>query len=162
MKQDIGEAYAEHAKTVYRYLYCLCKDTALAEDLMQETFCRAAEQIDSFRGECKLSVWLCQIAKFLWYEELRRKKPSSLDDEEEAEPPAPVHVENEVLYNEDKLTLYRQLHGLDEVTREVMYLRLTGELSFREIGDILGRSEAWARVTFYRGKQKLGKGDWNA
>jgi len=61
------------------------------------------------------------------------------------------------LVNESKVALYQKLQSLDEKTREVMYLRLTGELSFREIGEILKKNETWARVTFYRGKQKLAK-----
>ena len=53
------------------------------------------------------------------------------------------------------------MQKLDEKTREVIYLRITGELSFKEIGDILNKSENWARVTFYRGKQKMKEGDSN-
>ncbi|MGI6097779.1 MAG: RNA polymerase sigma factor [Dethiobacteria bacterium] len=72
--------------------------------------------------------------------------------------PAKEHVEEEILLKESKIELYRRLQNLNEKTREVIYLRLTGDLSFREIGDILNRTETWARVTFYRGKQKLLKG----
>lgn len=55
------------------------------------------------------------------------------------------------------------MHKLDSTTREVMYLRLAGDLQFSEIADILGKTENWARVTYYRGKQKLVKGreEWN-
>ena len=73
------------------------------------------------------------------------------------------HIENEYLLSIEKVEIFRMLHQFDEVTREVMYLRLTGELSFAEIGSIMGKTENWARVTFYRGKQKLMKGreEWN-
>lgn len=67
-------------------------------------------------------------------------------------------IENNYLLNVEKVELFRMLHHLDITTREVMYLRLTGELSFAEIGSIMGKTENWARVTFYRGKQKLMKG----
>lgn len=72
-------------------------------------------------------------------------------------------MENDYLLNVEKVELFRMLHNFDITTREVMYLRLTGELSFSEIGDIMGKTENWARVTFYRGKQKLMKGrkEWN-
>ena len=68
-------------------------------------------------------------------------------------------VEEQIISNDEKITLYKKMQKLDEKTREVIYLRITGELSFKEIGDILNKSETWARVTFYRGKQKMKEGD---
>ena len=158
MKNDVEKIYLEYAQLVYKYLFCLTNSEDLSEELMQETFYQAAKSIGSFRGECKLSVWLCQIAKHLWYKELQRKKHGhlSLDLAEDAMISA-QNVEEDSLHNADKVELFRRMHQLDEKTREVMYLRLTGELSFAEIGDILNRSETWARVTFYRGKQRLRK-----
>ena len=57
----------------------------------------------------------------------------------------------------NKVAVLRHLHGLEEPVREVLYLRLFGDLSFREIGDICGKTENWARVTYYRGREKLRK-----
>ena len=59
------------------------------------------------------------------------------------------------------MELYRKLQKLDNLTREVIYLRITGELSFKEIAAILNRTENWARVTFYRGKNKMREVDEN-
>ena len=70
-------------------------------------------------------------------------------------------TEEKVILNDEKITLYKNLQKLDEKTREVIYLKITGELSFKEIGEILNKTENWARVTFYRGKQKLKEGDLN-
>lgn len=120
--------------------------------------------IDSFRGDCKISVWLCQIAKRLWYKELNRQKHKEVPLEDITDEVTSFgSVENDYLLNVEKVELFRMLHNIDIATREVMYLRLTGELSFGEIGSIMGKSETWARVTFYRGKQKLTKGreEWN-
>lgn len=69
-----------------------------------------------------------------------------------------LNLEESYLQSLDKLTLFKKLHDLDALVREVVYLRLTGELSFAEIGEIMGKTENWARVTFYRGKQKIVKG----
>ncbi|GED68207.1 RNA polymerase subunit sigma [Brevibacillus reuszeri] len=164
--ENIEHLYEEYAQTVYKYLFSLSQNADLSEELTQETFYQAMKTIHHFRGECKISVWLCQIAKHLWYNEINKKNKTrsiSIDDLE-----IPVHtgknVEAAVLQNEEKLALFRMLHRLDEKTKEVMYLRLSGDLSFSEIGDILGQSETWARVTFYRGKQKMMKGrsEWNS
>ena len=155
---DMDKIYQQHAQTVYKYLLSLTHDEDLSEELTQETFYRAVYSIANYDGTCKLSVWLCQIAKHIWYQELdkRKRKPTVPLDEDilpKAESP-----EDEYLASQSKISLYRALHDLDEPMREVMYLRLTGELSFKEIGEILGKSENWARVTFYRGKQKILKG----
>ena len=127
---NMEEIYQAHARTVYKFLLSQCHDADLAEELTQETFYQAVRSIDRFNGSCKVSVWLCQIAKHLWYQHLRKRKP---------EEPLP----------ED---------GLPGPSAEVVYLRAFGGLSFREIGDVLGRTETWARVTFYRGKEALRKG----
>lgn len=158
-KRGMEQVYADNANCVYRYLLCLTHSADMAEELTQETFYQATKGIGRFRGECKISVWLCQIAKRLWYREQERKKKhaGSLEDIP-AEPSSGQDVEGDCLHHMDAVALYKSLHTFDEQTREVMYLRLTGFLSFREIGDILGESETWARVTFYRGKQKLLKG----
>lgn len=103
-----------------------------------------------------MSVWLCQIAKNLWYDELKKnKKLKNVGEEELYFLQAEDKVEDSVVANQSKLEIYKQLQKLDNQTREVMYLRITGELSFKEIADILNKTENWARVTFYRGKKKL-------
>lgn len=155
-KQKMSEVYEENAKAVYKYLFCLTHDEYLTEELTQETFYQAAKTINSFRNECKISVWLCQIAKRLWYRELKKKKQKLLSIEEvTTELPSGIDLEENYLHKEDIMELFRHIHNLDELTREVMYLRLTGELSFAQIGSILGKTENWSRVTFYRGKQKI-------
>lgn len=163
-KQKVGKMYEDNVKAVYKYLFCLTHNADLAEELTQETFYQAVKRIDGFRGECKISVWLCQIGKRLWYKELERQKRKEVPLAELTEElPSFEHIENDYLLNVEKVEVFRMLHHLDEMTREVMYLRLTGELSFAEIGSIMGKTESWARVTFYRGKQKLMKGreEWN-
>ncbi|MGG1551265.1 RNA polymerase sigma factor [Paenibacillus ferrarius] len=163
--ESMEQLYENYAQTVYRYLYSITQNADLSEELTQETFYQAMKTIHQFRGECKLSVWLCQIAKRAWYKELSKNKKKSSISLEEMEPPLPAarNMEKDVLLNEEKLAMFRSLQQLDAKTKEVMYLRLSGELSFGEIGDILGQSENWARVTFYRGKQKMSKGrsEWN-
>ena len=154
---DMSEIYQDHARTVYKFLLSQTHDPDLAEELTQETFYQAVRSIDRFDGGCKISVWLCQIAKHLWYQHLRRNKREAPMPEEIPEVPAPS-AEEGVLAQEGQLELLRLIHDLPEEPREVVYLRVFGGLSFREIGDICGRTETWARVTFYRTKEKLRNG----
>ena len=152
-KEKIDEIYRENAAMIYKYLCGLTQDSGLAEELTQETFFQAMKGIDKFRGDCKISVWLCGIAK------RSRHKTAPLDDTI----PSTENVESKSLDNLEKIEIFRLMHNLDDVTREVMYLRLAGELQFSEIAAILGKTENWARVTYYRGKQKIMKGmrEWN-
>lgn len=156
--QDVEQLYTEYARQVYKYLFSLCHDEPIAEELMQETFCRALKSLKSYDGSCKIYVWLCQIAKHIWYQTLTRNKKTHATELSPEIPAAGYSVEDHLILREGKMNLFKELHLLAEPMREVMYLRLTGEFSFREIGEILGKDETWARVTFYRGKQKLMKG----
>ena len=155
--QNIEEVYKEYSNTVYKYLFCLTGKEELAEDLTQETFAIAINKISKFRGECKISVWLCQIAKHLWYKELKKHKKNqniSINDLNE-ELTADESIEEIICDKEDKLKLFKDMQMLDEKSKEVMYLRLIGNLNFTEIGEVLGKTPNWARVTFYRAKQKI-------
>lgn len=153
---DMDSVYREYEKLVYRFLYSHTHDAEWSQELMQETFLRAVNSISRYDGTCKLSVWLCQIAKHILYQELRKKKQietvelvDCLTDDS-----AP-NGETSILKQESKIELYREIHLLPEREREVVLYRITGELSFREIGEILGKSENWSRTVFYRAKQKI-------
>ena len=150
------ELYREYSKIVYRFLLSLCRDAQLAEELTQETFLQAFLSLERFDGSCKLSVWLCQIARHLFYQHLRktgREVPT-----EQSRIPESVAADNTERAAVTKLELMdvlKEVQKLPPQMREVIYLRVMGQLSFREIGEITGKSENWARVTFYRGKEQL-------
>ena len=152
--QSMEEIYGQYSNMIYKYLLCLSGDAHLAEDLTQETFVIAVSKIHQFRAECKVSTWLCQIAKHLWYKEL--KKAKKLQTEELTENLAIGNrVEDLFLQKEEKLQFFRSVQKLDKLSREVVYLRMMGNLSFIEIAEVLGKTQTWARVTFFREKQKI-------
>lgn len=153
---DMDAIYRQYAQTVYHFLLSQTRDEALAEELTQETFYQAIRSIHRFDGSCKLSVWLCQIAKHLWYQHLR-KAGRETAAEDFPEPLVPS-AEDEALAGDGQVALLKRVHALPPQQREVVYLRSFGGLSFREIGDVLGRTEVWARVTFHRGREALRKG----
>ena len=152
--QPMEEIYRQYARVVYRYLLGLTRDTDLAEELTQETFYQAVRTSARYDGSSQLSTWLCGIAKNVLRTHLR-KHPAA-EDIDEVSLPAPS-AEAAVLREEDRLELLRRVHALKEPVREVVYLRTYGNLSFREIGAVLGKTENWARVTFYRAKEQLRK-----
>ena len=158
MVSDFDAIYQEYGKTVYCFLLSLSRDETLSEELTQETFYRAIRSSGRYDGSCKVSTWLCQIAKHIWYQELEKQSKRQAVPLEEHLPSPEASPEEACLLREEKMRLFRELRQLEEPAREVIYLRLTGEFSFREIGELLGREENWARVTFYRAKQKIMKG----
>lgn len=158
MRERAEDIYEQYAQTVYRFLFSLTGEADISEELTQETFYQALKSMDTYRGESSPGVWLCAIAKRLWYKELeRRKRNTQMDETALANIAASDDVEKGYENREDRVALYRAMQRLDADTREVIHLRLAGDFSFREIGDILGQSEVWARVRFYRGKEKLAK-----
>lgn len=155
---DLDETYRRYADLVFKYCYTLSRDEHTAEELTQETFYQAVRSSHRYDGSCKVSTWLCEIAKHLWYRELeKRKKKGTVPLDEELVSGEPSAEERTAL-RADVLQLFRRAHLLTEPAREVFLLRVSGELSFREIGEIFGKTENWARVTYYRAKQKVTEG----
>lgn len=154
---DMDTIYRLYFRDVFLFLKGLTANDGLAEELTQETFYQAIRSIGRFDGSCKVSVWLCQIAKHLWYQHLRKRRREAPMPETGIDTPLPS-AEDDALDRAGHLDLLRRVHALPEPGREVVYLRVFGGLSFREIGDVLGKTETWARVTFYRGKEKLRNG----
>lgn len=155
--RDMEQIYQKYMPQVYRFLFSLCHDIHMAEELTQETFYQALKGIDDFRGECRLYVWLCSIAKRLWYRELKKKEREKPLEAVEETATAKSGTEDSAIQKVEVLRLYKILHSFEEPLREVMYLRLNGNFTFKEIGEIMGKDENWARVTFYRGKQRIRK-----
>lgn len=153
---SMEQIYLDHAKTVYGFLLTRTKDPDLAEELTQETFYRAVKNIGRYKGESSVSTWLCGIAKNLWLEQLRKKQRQTLPLEA-AEAAAVPSAESELLGCWENTQILKLVHRLDNPMREVIYLRLVGNLTFAQIGDIMEKSENWARVTYYRGKEKVMK-----
>lgn len=151
---DIRELYETYFSTVYKYIFSISRDVHIAEDVTQETFFKALKYADGFRGDCKLSVWLIQIAKKCYMDELRKRK-RTLSAEEIEGTVSSEDLSVSYIEKEKALSVHRKLHQLKEPYKEVVSLRIFGELSFREIGEIFGKSENWARVTYHRGKTRI-------
>lgn len=155
---DMDAVYQEYMELVYRFLYSHTHDADWSQELMQETFLRAVDSVSRYDGSCKLSVWLCQIAKHILWQEVRKKKRMDIVEMTEELPDTTgTDGETSVLRKERTQALYRAIHRLPEIEKEVVLYRMTGELSFRQIGEILGKSENWSRTVFYRAKQKIRK-----
>lgn len=154
MKKEFDEIYRLYVNDVYRFLISIIGDEKIAEELTQETFYRALRGIDKFKGNCKMSVWLCQIAKNLYYSYSKKEKANYKQELNET-----LHTDTEiderVITSQNNISLHKILHSIEEPYKEVFSLKVFAELSYRQISEIFGKSEAWARVTYYRAKEKI-------
>lgn len=148
---DFEEVYRRYFADVYKYVLALSRDEAVAEEVTQETFFKALTAIDGFRGQCQLRVWLCQIARNQ-YLTLCRERGRLTSDPPEA---ADNGIEEGFADRDAARRLHRLLHQLPEPYKEVFSLRTFGELPFSQIGELFGKTESWARVTYFRARQKL-------
>ena len=151
---DINKIYDEEFMTVYKYLICLTHNKETAEDLTQETFYKAIINIKKFRGDCKMSTWLCQIAKNLWIDELKKKK-INIVDVDFAELQYQYSVEGDVENKEKIKLLNEKLAKFSDDIKKLFYLKICGNMTFKEIASIMKKSEVWLRVNFYRVREKL-------
>ena len=154
--KDFEEIYKLYYPQVYRFVMSLCNNSNLAEEITQETFFRALKGIDGYRGDCKLSVWLFQIAKNLYFTQRKKEERFSSENETElSNTPDVLNVEEIIENKQLALKIHEVLHLIPEPYKEVFWMRAFGELSFAEIGKIHGKTESWARVTFHRAKLKI-------
>lgn len=149
---DMDTIYRTYFTDVYRYLVTLCRDAELAEELTQETFWKALQHIDRFRGDCSLFVWLCGIAKNAFLSHARRQKRSIPVDTPPEQADTGRTVEERMMDADTADCLHRILHELAEPYKEVFTLRTLGELPFAKIAALFGKTESWARVTYHRAK----------
>lgn len=144
--------YRENYRIVYGYLLSLCGDPTQAEELTADTFCRAVEKVDTYDARFKPSTWLCTIARNLFLNECRRRK--KLTDLEAAEYMAVPSAEAVVMEKATLEEVWRILQGSTYEHRQVFLMRLEG-MTFGDIGLALGKTENWARVTYFRVKSKI-------
>ena len=148
--------YSEYYDLVFGYICSLCRDEQWAEEITQEAFLKALKSIHSFRGECSLNVWLCQIAKNTFYTAAKGRQRQADCPPEQLSAGEPI--DQKIADRETAHQIHRLLHGLEEPYKEVFWMRTFGELSFKEIAALFEKTESWARVTYHRAKIKLQEG----
>ena len=151
----VEDIYMEYANIVKHFLITLSGNIDLAEDLTQETFYQAYKSIHRYNGKCKMSVWLCQIAKHRYYDYLKKEKHIKISDFENLQLFTNENIEDNYLIKERIKELIYAVKQAKEPYGEVFWLRAYEEMSFKEIGEIFDKSENWARVTYYRAKKKI-------
>ncbi|MBR0511549.1 MAG: sigma-70 family RNA polymerase sigma factor [Ruminococcus sp.] len=155
MSSDMEKYYRENGRKVFLYLMTLCGNADTAEELTQETFYRALRSVNKYKGESSVYTWLCSIARNCWLEELRKRTRHKGEELSELTEDNALRPDERAESEDSRIRLLKRIQSLPETEKELILLRASQELSFREIGEIFGKSENWARVTYYRAKQKL-------
>ena len=153
--KDLDAVYRQHAQTVYKFLLSQCRDPQTAEELTQETFYQAVRSIDRFDGSCKVSVWLCQIAKNCYYTYLRKEKHTTPLEELPESVGSADTPEELIGAREEARQIQAILHDLPEPYREVFMWRVYAELSYKQIGELFAKSDNWACVTYHRARNMI-------
>ena len=151
---SFDQIYRTYFDPVYRYALSLSGSPQTAEEITQETFFKAMRSLDRFQGRSSLKSWLCAIAKNLWLSERRKKKAQPIDDASSCPDPS-AGPEEAIVRQDESMRIHRLLHHLDEPYREVFTLRALGQLSFRDIGELFGKTENWACVVYHRARAKI-------
>ena len=147
---EFEELYRTYFDDVFRYIRRLSGSESIADEITSETFFKAMRSIKSFRGNCDIRVWLCQIAKNCYYTYLKKStQTDSIDETELSELPSEEATAEEQLIRQDEASRIRAvLHTLPEKQRQA-------ELSFSQIGQLFGKSDNWACVTYHRAKRMI-------
>ena len=151
---DFGDIYSEYFTGVYKFVLSLSRDESVAEEVTQETFFKAMQKIGEFNGSCKLYVWLCQIAKNTYFTLCKKQNRTVSSTDMEFTDTAP-DLETAYLDRDTAQRLHIRLHDMAEPYKEVFTLRVFGELTFSQIGELFGKTDSWARLIFYRAKKQL-------
>lgn len=155
MEKAFEEIYSLYAEDVYRFILKLCRNEALAEDVLQDTMLKAVTNISGFKGGCAMKTWLCTIARNEYLNYLKRADSRLLPLDEARGIPDGEPIEHRISDKMQAMELHHILHGLEEPYKEIFTLRVFAELKFEEIGALFGKSANWARVTFFRAKEKM-------
>ena len=129
----------------------------MAEDITSETFCRALRSIDGFRGDCDIRVWLCQIAKNCYYSHLKKERRVERVEDPEAFSAPGESLEEQMGRRDEALRLQKILHDVSDPYKEVFLWRVYADLSYKQIGQVFGKSENWACVTYHRARAMIRK-----
>lgn len=152
---EIDNLYNDYAQAIFKYLLSIRCDQQTAADIVQEAFYQAIKSINRYDGSCKFSVWLCQIAKHLWYQEMTRRNKKPIETLSDKIADSSKSMIDRMIEEETIIQIKQIISEMPELSQQVVNLRLYSNMSFREIGIVLGRTENWARVTYYRYKKNI-------
>ena len=154
---DFEKLYHTYFSDVYLYIRRLSGDEQIAEEITSETFFKAMHSIESFRGDCDVRVWLCQIAKNCYYTHIKKAtklQAADLDELQNMADPAP-DLAQQLIRKEEVRRIQKVLHDISEPYKEVFMWRVFAQLSFKQIGSIFGKNENWACVTYHRARKMM-------
>lgn len=155
MNVNFEEIYCKYYISIYRYLFSITKREDIAEEIAQETFFKAMKNIDKYDSSKKMFTWLCEIAKNTYFSEFKKSKRLREINEMDFQTDEESSIIDKIIDTDNKIEILNAVHRLEEPYKELFTLRVYGELTFKQIGEIFHKSEDWARVTYYRSKLKI-------
>lgn len=151
--EDLEKICNLHYKYVKSYALSLCLNEAMAEDITQETFYNAIKKIDTFKNDCKIETWLCGIAKNIFLNQKRKKQTENILDYPNLV--ADSNTEENFIKDESVKRILAEAVKLETPYKEVFYMKILGDMPYSTIADVFGKTENWARVTYFRAKKQI-------
>ncbi len=154
---EFEQIYSTYFESVYRYIWKLSGDEHIAEEITSETFLKAMKSIEDFRGDCDMRVWICQIAKNTYYSYMKKSHRMVSVDEIEIQSitDSNAFIEEQIGIQEEIRQIRKILHMMSDPYKEVFMWRVFGEMSFKEIGALYGKTDNWACVTYHRARKMI-------
>lgn len=153
--KEFDEIYRLYAADIYKFILKICGNPDIATDILQDTMLKAITSIDKFKGECSMKTYLCTIARNEFYNYCKKKENKNIPIDDYGDFTDYISFESDIDNKAQAIHIHHVLHQLNEPYKEIFTLRVFAELKFNDIGSIFGKSENWARVTFFRAKEKI-------
>ena len=152
---EFEEIYNSYFNDVYLYILRFSGSKETAEEITAETFFKALKSVDTFRGDCSIVTWLCQIAKNCYYTHLKKNSRTVYLDDDIADTASEQDLETAAIDHSEALRINRHLQELPETYKEVFIWRVYAEMSFADIGALFGKTANWACVTYHRARKMI-------
>ncbi|MBE5942441.1 MAG: sigma-70 family RNA polymerase sigma factor [Lachnospiraceae bacterium] len=157
--RDMDIIYNKYYKDVLFFAKSLSGDMDIAEEITQNTFCKAIESVHRFRGDCDIRIWLCKIARNDYLNYMRKERRIVLGEKTEElianTPDTAEPVLTQIEDSESAKEIQKILEKLEEPYHEVFILRALHDMPYEKIARAYGKTESWARVTYRRARLKI-------
>lgn len=149
---DLMDVYGQG---IWSYVFSITKDGTTTDDISQEVFIQAFQHLHRFRNESSVKTWLYAIAKNKCKDHFRSAFVRRVTISNRIESPPGESVEDVVMQSMQRNAVWEALLKLKQQYREVVILHTKEDMTFKEVGDVMGLSESTARVKYHRAVRQL-------
>lgn len=156
LKKEFDEIYRTYASDIYNFILKLSGNETISMDILQDTMMKAVMSADKFKGNCSVKTYLCTIARNEYYNYLKKSENKNVPLDVVTDRSDDDNSPEILLTDSDQaMQIHELLHLLEEPYKEIFTLKVFADLTYKDIGNIFGKNENWARVTYFRAKERI-------